>query len=244
MKKILIVCTFLFVTLYSIAWVSSIYIYSQFSKNIVNVQKEIPTISGFPFWPQLIFTGDYHLNDGSQISTSGIIISGFPFPAQRITITAANGLTFKAPLWVTDIAFHQLDAQFQIPLRYPRTNKKEDWLTWQRTGDSISIDHVNAQIDQFQLTGTDGTLQLDTDLKWTGSMTIRLTGADQFVMHLSEQGMIPPQAAIAAQSFLQFLTRQDDVTGERYIVTSLQIRKNNLFIGPIKLMTLPTLNLQ
>lgn len=244
MKKIALTFGFILLCLYSTAWVMSVSIYTNFAKSITSQTGITSSITGFPFAPRLLLSGDYVLKNESKISSSELIISGFPFPAQTIRVLAPQGINFRSSLWVSDISFDKLDMAFQIPLRIPHSNLKTDWMAWQASGDSIHIDYLNMMIDDFSVDGSNGTMQLDPTLQWVGSMTVRLTGADQFIMTLSEQGLIPPQAALSAASFLQFLTRTDEQTGERFIQTSAQIRNNQLFIGPIPVTDIPSLNLQ
>jgi hypothetical protein len=244
MKKFLIILLFGFVSIYAIAWVASISIYANFSKSLVNTDGQIATIDGFPLFPRLTFSGTYQFKDGTIIQTPALHISGFPFPAQRLNISTVQGLSIRASYWVTDIPIDQLDIKFQIPLRMPHTNLKSDWVSWQQTNDIITIDTLRLQSKEFVLNGTDGLLQINQNLEWDGAITTRLIGTDQFVMSLSEQGMIPPKAALTAQSFLQFLTRTDEVTGERFIQTSLQMRNNTLYIGPVRVASIPPLTLK
>ena len=56
---------------------------------------------------------------------------------------------------------------------------------------------------------------------------------------LTEKGVIKGKSAVMAQSFLQMLIQRDPVTGETFFVTGIRIQNRGVFLGPLRVASLP-----
>ena len=206
----------------------------------VIIEGKISKTSGFPLRHTVNFSGRVQ-HDGYTLNIPSLIISGFPLPGKILTITIPQGIALGGPdmdskIWSLD----SLSFSGPIPLTFPTSATVEELRAWRDSGGTIDINEYIAQKESLHLSGY-GQLKLDKDLQIAGYSNMIAHGHIAFLGYLERNKLIDPAQSLITSSVLESLSLKDKTSGERFIKGSLSIQNRELLLGPIQIMTLPTI---
>jgi hypothetical protein len=141
---------------------------------------------------------------------------------------------------VTEGVIEQAAATGAVMGPVPFATSPRDALSgWARAGGIVELKSFAFAQAPLTLAGA-GTLSLDEALQPLGALTIRAQGLADTVALLDRDGMIDAQTAKTAGMMAKGLAKPDEA-GHDVVSVSLSLQEGYLWLGPVKLATLPTL---
>ena len=136
----------------------------------------------------------------------------------------------------------QLAGQLSVRGALDPTDVSPDGLTrWRDTGGTLELADFSLVWGPLQIAG-DGTLAVDDALQPVGAFTAQIAGLDRLVDLLERTGRMRPQQAAIARIALAVLTRAPANGGAPQARLPVSIQNQQLSIGPIPLLRLPTIS--
>ena len=199
-----------------------------------------PRIYGFPFTYKAAFNGRV-LYGPLAVDLPLLEIDGLFLPGHRVTIDLPESAQLSAPdidknIWSVD----RLSVRLTIPESLPAAFTIEDLRAWRESKNALTIDEFHLQKKQLDVRGS-GSLTLDGQLQPAGDFNIRATGHIQFLSWLKEQELLDIKGALLAGSVLAGLSKYDQETGDPYLEGNLSLQSQTVFLGPLRLFSLPAL---
>src|SRR5262249_44415292 len=111
---------------------------------------------------------------------------------------------------------------------------------WRDDGGTIEIEELELDWRPLRLTGS-GTLALDAELQPQAALTATIAGYGEIVDSLLVAGAIKPNDGALAKIALGLLAKPGP-SGERQITAPIAVQEGRLFVGPVRLMTLPKIS--
>ena len=192
----------------------------------------------FPFPPTVSFQGTVTDPTKTVWTIPNAVYRGFPVQGFPMKLDMPAGLTISGPAFPQPVVLTEVQLGIQLPFNLPRSFNAGDLKVWQATGEHISIKKLHVKSDMLTIDGQ-GFVGLDDKLQLSGLITSRVAGLDALLADLTEKGIIKGKSAVMAQSFLQMLIQRDPVTGETFFVTGIRIQNRGVFLGPLRVASLP-----
>ena len=213
-------------------------IWTHQDKYSIKIVGEQPRAQGFPAPPKLIFNGSVTDKNGNTYSSPSFALQGFPIQTQALRITADQGLNFSGPVFKKEVNLDSFDLQVRIPYGFPSRINRQSLQVWQKAGGTIPVERLDITRSTLHLAG-DGYVTVDESLQPAGALSAELTGLDDLIVELVQDGTIGKQQAMLAQAFVNLLSQQNNKDGKQALVSGVRIENGNVFFGPIKVATLP-----
>lgn len=136
----------------------------------------------------------------------------------------------------------QLAGQLSVRGMIDPTDLSHDELTrWRDSGGTLELADFSLAWGPLQIAG-DGTLAVDHALQPVGAFTAQIAGLDRVVSLLEQTGRMGPQQAAIARIALAVLTRAPANGGAPQARVPVSIQEQQLSIGPIPLLRIPTIH--
>ncbi|MBK8158993.1 MAG: DUF2125 domain-containing protein [Rhodospirillaceae bacterium] len=119
------------------------------------------------------------------------------------------------------------------------TSPHEALSGWARAGGIVELKSFTFAQAPLTLAGA-GTLTLDEALQPLGALTIHAQGLGETIVLLERDGMIDAQSAKTAGMMAKGLAKPDEA-GHQVVSVSLSLQQGYLWLGPVKLASLPVL---
>lgn len=153
-----------------------------------------------------------------------------------------------ATLTVTDVqlpgaapaALGSVVRRAEVALRVqgrPPQIEPESLAAWSRDGGTVEVDAAALDWGPLKL-ALNGTLALDRELQPMAAMTAEVRGAAKALAALQDQ--LRPNEMTVAHSIVGMLARPD-ADGEPVIKAPVTIQSRGLFVGPLKVASVPTI---
>ncbi|MBL4590304.1 MAG: DUF2125 domain-containing protein [Alphaproteobacteria bacterium] len=195
-------------------------------------------VSGFPFWPKLIYTGKI-TTPSFAIETKNMSMTGM-VQIDQVKLNLAFPSGFKIADHYTrkshkfDKGHIKLTAQYPLPLG----DDKKAMRQWQKDNGEIHISSMYLKKNKTQITGS-GIVGLDRDLQIQGKIYLSIQGYQDLLGELNKAGLISNKHVGLAQNILGSLFGGTQAeTKEKTFKTPLIIKNRNIYIGPIKIAKL------
>lgn len=199
-----------------------------------------PQVRGFPGKPRLEFSGSITEFNGTQWEIPQLIYSGFPLPSSDLHFQMPQGFVLSGPLMKRTIKIDEVTLNFTIPIYLPSNGSREEIEVWQKNGGHFPINLLKVRAGPTDMLAA-GHIKLDERLQIAGELQARVEGMDVLLADLTEQGVLKGTSAMTAQNFLRMLMEKDPATGKEFFPTTITIQKNGIFIGPLRVGSLPEL---
>jgi hypothetical protein len=206
----------------------------------VQITGEKPRTTGFPEAPRLIFSGSTQDLRGVKWDVPEMICEGFPFPGRPITFSFPKGFTLSGPMIQKPISVDHATLILGIPDKIPASISETSIRAWQQSGANIPVHQILMKSPEAAMSG-DGHLELDENLQLSGEFSLKIAGLDTLLVTLSESGRISPDRARVMMGLLNALSRKDETTGISYFPTVVMFQKGGVFLGPVRVTSLPRL---
>ncbi len=131
---------------------------------------------------------------------------------------------------------HRLAVALRVQGRPPQIHP-DSLAAWSRDGGTVEVDSAALDWGPLKL-AVNGTLALDGELQPQGAMTAEVRGAAQALTALQDQ--LRPNEMNLARSVVGMLARPDE-DGQPVIRAPLTIQHRGLFVGPLKVAPVPTI---
>lgn len=241
--SVLIILAFI---VYSIAWFAIARemqkqvdnIWASQEKLLVYFQGDKPEVTGFPSLPEIKFSGSLTDRNGLVYQSPEFIYRGFPLPTQRMTLEASQGISFSGPLLRLPVELNYFKLAIRLPANFPGQFDAETIREWQRVGGSIPVEELRI-VKAGLILEADGYVQLDTNLQPEGTLTAKVTGLDDLLHELTANGTIGEKQALMGQSLLNLMSQKDDQTGVTSVNLGIRIQDGGIFLGPLRVASLP-----
>lgn len=117
--------------------------------------------------------------------------------------------------------------------------KPDNLVPWRDGGGTLEIEKIITDYGPLLATG-EGTWALDKNLQPVGAMAMRLQGLFETVDLLRKQGLVDGQAALTAKIVLGVMAKKPADGGPAVLSVPVNVQDQKLYIGPVEVMTLPT----
>lgn len=131
---------------------------------------------------------------------------------------------------------HRLAVALRVQGRPPQI-LPDALAAWSRDGGTVTVDSAALHWGPLKL-AVNGTLALDRDLQPQAAMTAEVRGAAQALNALKDQ--LKPNEMNLARSVVGMLARPGD-DGEPVIKAPVSIQHRGLFVGPLKVAAMPSI---
>lgn len=163
-------------------------------------------------------------------------------PGERLDLVLRNLVLppdIEAPLGRT-IAVLEFGAVLKGPLG--AGDLKDAAASWRDGGGTVEV--VRLALDWSALSlRAEGTVALDKDMQPMAALSARFTGFRETVDALVALGRIRPRDGMTAKIVLGLLAKAPEGSGEApEIAAPLTVQKGKLYIGPVRLLSLPKID--
>lgn len=203
------------------------------------ITAETPHFTGYPLPPELHFAGRAAHKSGFYINTKDLYYFGFPLLGHIQFFETKDGFNIGSPFWDGDIHIDYAALQIRLPYQFPIPTDLKHIENWQKSDTPISIPKFAIQFGNMSMDGY-GTLYIDENFQPIADLDIRIYGAEHFLDNM-EQTQGQKNVAVA-RGLLNMLTQKDEITGETYFATTLKIQNRGVYLGPMRIATLPEIN--
>lgn len=218
-------------------------------QNNFKIEGEKPVVTGFPFPPEVIFSGmisgKIPLNEGISpdviFNIPELKLVGFPLPGLTLYLEAAKGIDVSERYSGNGINIDYALLNFTLPTQIPETMIYNDIKEWQKLDDSLIFNHVFFKSGDVSINGN-GYAGLNSDLDLNIRIETRVKGMEALFNRLAENSKIKQKDLAIAQNFLKMIASTDPETGESYFDTGFFIQNNGIFIGPMRIGQIPPIN--
>ena len=201
---------------------------------------EKPRLEGYPGVPVVRFQGSITDATGLTMNFPDITYRGFPVPGSRMTLDMPSGVTMTGPVLPEPVVVREAHLYIKLPYNLPSGPEEAYIRAWQANGGTIPIESLYLKTDLVRMAG-EGFIGLDEQLQLAGTINAKVVGLDALMADLTEKKIMEGRSAIMAQSFLQMLIQHDPVTQEPYVQTAIRIQNRGVFLGPLRVASLPEL---
>jgi len=202
------------------------------------IEGELSPVTGFPFRPQISFSGTATHQD-DRLVIPYLFIKGFPVPTQSITVTLPQGAKVEGPAADSEIlSLDYLQLRFIVPVKVPYAPTNESLTRWSADGGKFDVPEFKAQKQSLSINGS-GLVELDSALQPQGHMDVTMTGHIAFLEFLQRKQFIDARAALMAGIVMNGFSTRDETTGESSLNASLSLRDRRLSLGPLEIFSLP-----
>lgn len=199
---------------------------------------EKPKVGGFPFAPKVTFSGMITESNLTSWSIPKIEFRGYPLPGFTQYLELPKGVEISGPAFRRPVVLDEAYLTVRLPLNLPTTFNETTVRAWQQAQGALPVERISFKAKELSVTGS-GVLSLDEKLQPSGQIMTRVVGMDALLADLTEEGILKGQSAIMAQSFLQMINQKDPETGEVYFETPIRVQNRGIFLGPMRVATLP-----
>ncbi len=151
------------------------------------------------------------------------------------------GLTLKE---IKPVLFGDTIREAMIDMRImgaaPDFSDKESVKAWNEAGGVIEFDRFYLNWGPMIVTAT-GTMGLDPKLQPEGAFSGRIEGLGAAIAALVGQGTIDKRQESLLRSSLNVLSRPSGLTGSSAPIVPISVQSGGLFLGPVRLLTIPEL---
>jgi hypothetical protein len=197
-----------------------------------------PTAYGYPFPPTITFTGAITEENGTRWTFPELTYRGFPIPGFRMALDAPQGFGIQGPLFPQPVTVDAGYISIALPTDLPRNMDVKNLTAWQQAGGSIPIEALYFKSGELRIEGA-GHVTLDEQLQLAGQVDARVVGMGMLLQDLSAREILKGGSVVMAQNFLNALSQEDPVTGERFFVAQIKIQKQGVFFGPLRIGYVP-----
>ncbi|HPF78654.1 MAG TPA: DUF2125 domain-containing protein [Alphaproteobacteria bacterium] len=203
----------------------------------IKLHGPMPVVTGFPFTPVITYTKGVSTED-FDLQFSSVTLQGFPIPKFPLTINFNQGLLITSLQTKYSLPLDALNATIIVPSSLPNSSREADIKTWQASQENIDIENIQAKKSGMDLKA-EGTIGLNTQLQPTLNLNSVIEGHEQLISFLVETGELKPLPAAIALSALNAMVKTDEQTGSRQVKLAIKIKDQVLYLGPVRLTTLP-----
>lgn len=249
MKKLFKIATFIvlfvlglsYLTLwmYSVQWFNAEIdrLYEHAQNDGVRFLGPKPTLSNFPFVPEVHYTGGVKTGN-TDILFPKMILRGYPIPMTTLKLSFPEGISLGGIVDPIIWSLNSLEADIAIPYRIPADFNYEELAAWQKKDGKIDVRHYALTKGALTSEGN-GLLTLDANMQPVFSMTSDIRGHELFIAEQKDKGLIDPFAAAVGMTILNNFSSTDVNTGEKVVKLSVGVQDRMLRVGPLQVLQLP-----
>lgn len=241
--KALIAITITLSTIYCGIWFGTAYLINNAlsdmqKKSHIAFNPAPNNISGFPFWPKLVYTGKI-TTPSFTIQAENMSMTGIAQMDQvKLNLTFPSGFKIADHYTRKSHKFDKGHVKLTAPYPLPHGDNKKAMQQWQSDNGEIHISSLHLKKNKTQITGS-GIVGLDRDLQIQGKINLSIQGYQDFLGELNKAGIISNKHVGLAQNILGSLFGGTQTkVKEKAFKTPLIIKKRNVYIGPIKIAKL------
>lgn len=234
--------SYLTLWLYSAQWFKGEIdrLYANGAKNGVEFLGPKPTLSNFPFVPEVHYTGGVKTGNAAILFPE-LKLRGYPIPMTTLKLTFPKGVSLGGIVDPAIWSLDALEADIAIPYRIPADFNYEELSSWQKRGGKIDVRHYNLTKGALLSQGQ-GILTLDDRLQPVFQMTSDIQGHEAFIRDQATKGLIEPFAAAVGAAMLNQFAVADPSTGEKTVKLSVGVQDRMLRVGPLQVLLLPEIS--
>ena len=144
--------------------------------------------------------------------------------------------TVELPLLGKTIESIRLKANFLGPIEIDAFLK--NLHVWRNAGGILELPWLRLVWGELDMRAN-GTLALDQGMRPIGALTADIRGFDEALGALADAGILRHEMLAASRVTLNLLAKTDNSDGRRVLTVPMTAQDGALFVGPIKLTTLP-----
>jgi hypothetical protein len=199
---------------------------------------EKPTLTGFPFIPEVYYAGGFQVGNVMITFPEGHL-RGYPIPGLIMRLSFPRGIQMEGNMIDPAIwSASSLDVGLSIPYRIPADANRDTLAAWQESGGKIEITDYKMLKQSLDCSGY-GLFKLDENLQPVVNFTSTMKGYPAFIEELNRDGIIDPFGAAIATGLLNGLASADEDTGENEVILSVTVQNRMLSVGPLQVGHLP-----
>jgi hypothetical protein len=141
------------------------------------------------------------------------------------------------------IPIDQLRLDLDFPSNFPLHMTLQTMSVWRDKGGQIAIPNLVILSSSLTLAGN-GFLELDQNLQPSGRINLKVTGFEDLLTRLEQDGIMKGPSVKITRSFAQMMTKTDPETNSSFIMTELRIQDQGIFLGPMRIGTIQKINWQ
>lgn len=194
-------------------------------------------VTGFPGPYRTGFSGTMSF-DGYTLRIPRAMLQSFFLPKTALTIDMPEGAAIEG---TAEPDINNIDALYvslTVPENLPAGVTRPQLQSWKDSGGSIGVHDYRVVKESLTVEGR-GVFKLDDNLQPAGKLSAHLTGGIEFIAWLKDNGIIESKDAIIASAVLSGLAREDEKTGVRTVKAALTLQNRMLFLGPLRLLSVP-----
>lgn len=205
----------------------------------VQISGEKPIVGGYPSPPTIHFEGKILDSQGIEWTIPSFELLGFFVPGQVLYAELPKGATISGEdLPEKKINITAAALRVRLPEDLPMSLREAPIKEWQQNSGSIAIEWISVVAPPLSFDGN-GTIGLDEKLQISADIPLQIKGVDVLIANLTERKIITGKEALMVQGLAQVLNEKDPETGEPIMNANLSIQKRGVFIGPMRIATLP-----
>ncbi len=195
-------------------------------------------VTGFPGRHKIHFEGRIS-GGGRELIIPSLDATGFFLPGNEIILELPRGMEVADPmdefgLWSLESA----TVSFIVPKELPSELRHSELQDWQEHRNKLEITAFDIRRQDVLLQGR-GVLELDSSLQPVIEAQVRIRGHLDFVNTLIQNGVITERQGAFSAALLAAASRIDEKTGELWLESNLSVRDQNLYVGPVRVASLP-----
>ncbi len=206
------------------------------AKNGVQIVPGAMGVRGYPLIHEAWFSGSIAA-DGTVIEVPLLEARSFFLPQTPLSAEMPQGFNITHPADASVWSPNYLLVQTVIPKSFPEFFR-EDLAAWRDAGNRIVFGNIELGKNSLRLKGN-GHVLLDANLQPAGEFNARITGHMDFLAWLQQQNHIETRDALIATAVLSGLSKTDPASNELYMEAALMLQNRMLFVGPLRLASLP-----
>ncbi len=233
------VCAYLAIWAYSAKWFDQEInkLYADAEKNGVRFLGTKPTLSNFPFVPEVYYTGGIQTGN-TMLLFPEAKLRGYPIPGLTMHVSFPKGISLDGiadpKIWMLD----ELNAGIAVPYKIPANFERESLQTWKDNGGKIDLRYYDMKKAELSAGGK-GFLELDDNLQPVFSLESRILHYESFVKSQIDKSIIEPFTGAIGLTLLNNLAGTDEKTGEKMVHVTVSVRDRFLYAGPLQVLQLP-----
>lgn len=200
-----------------------------------------PQVYGFPGVPVIVYKKGFKTNNINFVF-SKVKITGYPIPYFPLNVKYKSGFHYWENNSKTWASLKDVNLTIKMPTSLPKSVSKFHLKEWQKNVGTIDIKNLSLTAEEVALTAF-GTIGLDNDLQPICALKSKVYYYDKIINFLTKAGKITPLAGAIAISTLNAMAEEkEEVPGVKAVKLDIKIEDQELYVGPIKVIDIPTVD--
>lgn len=196
-------------------------------------------VSGFPRLHKIVFSGNIKGEDGLDILVPDLEIKGMFLPGWEISISFPEGVKLLSSDDEYEL-FHlnKVFLSFIVPETVPAEVTYPNMKLWHEENGKLDITELLIRSETTSLLGT-GRISLDERLQPALDADVTISGISDYLEKLRTADAISDSKFRIANAIISAIGQKDENTGKIRIETTVSVENQKLFIGPLRVASLP-----